>query len=107
MVSTTFDDSPQLDIQLPESATQTVLEDQQSLDLWVDKNGGFWIDKEQVSHDDLTLRLEKGVSLNADFSVIIQADESVSHGLVVEILNMAQSAGIVNLSIGGKKESAD
>ena len=106
MVSTTFDDSPQLDIQLPDSATNTVLDDHQSLDLWLDKNGDCWIQRQRIDQADLLERFKEAFGSNPDMALVVQADEAISHGRVMELLNLAQSAGIVNMSIGGKKETA-
>ena len=106
MVSTTFDDSPQLDIQLPDTANQTVLQEHKNIELWLDKNGEYWIQQKKYTPQDLPLRLKEAALQNPEMALIIQADEAVSHGMVVDVLNLAQSAGIVNMSIGGKKESA-
>ena len=106
MVSTTFDDSPQLDIQLPDTANQTILQDHKNIELWVDKNGAYWIQQTPYSPEQLPVYLKEAFLSNPDMALIVQADETVSHGTVVDLLNIAQSAGIVNMSIGGKKEAA-
>ena len=88
MVSTTFDDSPQLDIQLPDTANKTVLQEHKNIELWLDKNGEYWIQQKKYTPQDLPLRLKEAALQNPEMALIIQADEAVSHGMVVDVLNL-------------------
>ena len=49
----------------------------------VEKTGDFWIQQSKYSLQDLNSESEKAVANNPDVALIIQADEAISHGLVV------------------------
>jgi biopolymer transport protein ExbD len=53
-----------------------------------------------VSADELETLLREAKSKSPDTLVVIQADEGVPHGKVVEVMGMAQTAGLEQLAIG-------
>jgi biopolymer transport protein ExbD len=50
--------------------------------------------------DELKVAFEKSKAENPDTLVIVQADEGVLHGTVVEVMELAKKAGLAQLAIG-------
>lgn len=53
-----------------------------------------------VTEEELRKSLDAVKQKNPDTLVIVQADEGVSHGKVVQVMEMAKSAGLAQLAIG-------
>ena len=107
MVSTTFDDSPKIDIDLPESSTNKLLHENQDIEIWLSKDGEYWIDKRPLALDSILKQLEKSIAENPQLVVVVKADKEVDHGQVVNVLDLAQKAGVKQLSIGARSESSE
>lgn len=73
------------------------------LTITVDKNQRVYVNKEPVTIDDLAQKLvEKAGGPNTDMSntsVIINADLSVPHGLVVRCIDESRSVGVEKFAI--------
>jgi biopolymer transport protein ExbD len=50
--------------------------------------------------DELKAAFDKAKVENPDTLVVVQADEGVPHGTVVEVMEMAKKAGLAQLAIG-------
>ena len=48
--------------------------------------------------------LTEEVSMNPSLQLIIEADEDVPHGKVVEVMDEAQKAGVEMLQVGAKEK---
>ena len=107
MVSTTFDDSPSIDINLPESSSKQLIRENQDIEIWISKEGGFFINRQEVSIEQVKSRLQQGLQRNKGLLVIVKADTEVEHGDVVLLLNLAQEVGVKKLSIGARQNQAD
>jgi biopolymer transport protein ExbD len=53
-----------------------------------------------VTADELKKALDETKAKNPETLVVVQADEGVSHGKVVEVMEMAKGAGLSQLAIG-------
>lgn len=100
MVSTTFDQSPAIDIDLPESSSQKMVSQDTSLDIWIDKEGGIVFEKVQLSPTDLEQLIHDRIEKKPDLIVVVNADQSVEHRVVVKIIDRLQVSGVQNISIG-------
>jgi biopolymer transport protein ExbD len=67
--------------------------------LSITRGGWFYFNDERLDAGKLPGALEKVASNNPDTTLIIEADELVSHGTVVEAWNAALAAGISEVSI--------
>jgi len=65
----------------------------------MDKNDSIFINSNPVSIDQITSVLTKSAQRNKDTMVIIQADQEVSHGKVVRMMDIAKRAGLTQLAI--------
>jgi biopolymer transport protein ExbD len=79
------------------------------LTITVDKSEHLWVNKQPVTVDNLAgMLVEKAGGPNVDLgtaSVIINADLSVRHGLVVKCIDEARSVGITKFSIATTPET--
>jgi len=57
-----------------------------------------------VSPEELETLLREAKDKSVDTLVVIQADEGVPHGKVVEVMGMAQTAGLGQLAIGVRQK---
>lgn len=66
------------------------------------KDGQLYLDKQLISVDQLRERLKGLIEVNPELTVILSADEAVSHGRVVEAMDIARWAGSNRLAIAVK-----
>ena len=62
--------------------------------LVVDKSGQAFLNDKPVALDDLARQLTQTASRNPDTEVQLRADEAVPYGKVVEVMGVAQKAGL-------------
>ena len=64
------------------------------------EDGRLVLGGDVVTADELKKALADAKSKNPDTMVIVQADQGVPHGKVVEVMEMAKGAGLGQLAIG-------
>jgi biopolymer transport protein TolR len=69
----------------------------QFLTLVLDKAGQTFLNDQPVSTEQLAQRLAQSAALNPDTEVQLRADEAVPYGKVVELMGIAQKAGLNRL----------
>ncbi|MBI2882891.1 MAG: biopolymer transporter ExbD [Candidatus Methylomirabilis oxyfera] len=70
------------------------------------KDGQLYLDKQPISVDQLRERLKGLLAVNPELTVILSADETVSHGRVVEAMDVARWAGVSRMAIAVKPAEA-
>ena len=65
-------------------------------------DGTISIDKQPVTRDQVHNVLQSRLNKNSDLVVLINADERVEHGLVVEVMDQARQAGVTRMAIAVK-----
>ena len=65
-------------------------------------DGTISIDKQPVTRDQVRDVLQNRRNKNSDLVVLINADERVEHGLVVEVMDQARQAGVTRMAIAVK-----
>lgn len=103
MASLIMTNQDSLPVSLPHAAsTQDKLP--QVITLTLTKDGGLFYGKEQISSSaDAALRLVQQKKGSEQISVIINADRSVEHGQVVELMDSIHQSGISRISIAVDK----
>lgn len=99
MVSTTFISTPGIQVDLPRSSAQTVIREQQDLNIWVTNDGEIYIDQDAVSFAELTERMNEVANVDPSTMIIIKADSDVDHGRVVTVMDLARARGLTRLAI--------
>ena len=67
--------------------------------LSITKGGWFYFNDERLNQDQLTAVLKSAAKKSPSLPLIIEADEQVTHGDVIQAWNAALAAGIKNVSI--------
>lgn len=70
--------------------------------LTLTKQEELFFNKEPITVLDLESRLRTFVATEVEPAVVINADEAVSHGRVIEVMDAVRKAGIFNMAIATK-----
>lgn len=101
MVSTTFIVRPGLNLDLPESQSQSDV----NPDHWVvsvSPEGNYYLNQDPVDLNSLNSKLQSDPK-----PVIVRADRSVPHGVIVDVLDTVQLTDIENITISTRKRSGE
>ncbi|MGL4561075.1 MAG: ExbD/TolR family protein [Brevinema sp.] len=98
MITSTFIQTSSLNVDLPKAQTSDAVAQQQFI-INVDKNNTLTWNSQVISKNDLPSILKDFKAKNPDSSIVIQGDETIAYGLLVEIMDYARIAGIEKLSL--------
>ena len=87
-----------LPVNLPKAATGQQPTSESAV-LTIDPDGNLVIDKQTVPHDRIGDILKTRLAANAELLAIINADERVEHGLVVDVMDQARQAAVGKMAI--------
>lgn len=96
MVTTNFITTPGIEVDLPRSSAQTILQEDNDLKVWVKADGQVMLDEEPA---DLSTLKQAFSASTKDAQVVIKADKDVDHGRVVQVMDLARSHGLTRLAI--------
>lgn len=103
MVSTTFVESPGLDIELPTASTQQQHKPRQ-LRAYLTAEGTLYLGEQQLPIARLQQRLQQAVQGSPKPAFVVVADKRTPHGKVVEVMDAARQAGWQQLSISTRSD---
>ena len=89
-----------LKVNLPSGAASDVKARRSDLSVAILADGRLVLSGNVVSADELKSAFAKARTENPQTLVIVQADEGVAHGRVVEVMEAAKGAGLAQLAIG-------
>jgi biopolymer transport protein TolR len=92
-------DLPKTDAAKPNEAPQYVT-------LAVDRAGQAFLNDQAVSPAELAQQLTQSAALNPDTEVQLRADQSVPYGRIVEVMGIAQKAGLNRIGFVAQVEPA-
>lgn len=91
-----------LSVNLPHAATARE-ELRQTATLTLTKEGRLFLDKEELaSLAQAVVRLTQWKAHGADVAVVINADRSVEHGRVVEMMDTVRQSGVTRMAVAVK-----
>ena len=96
MISTTFLSQPAIKLELPEARHADEVR-QKPLVLYVDQYGKVYLNDEPMDIPLLGEALKRKLDESTEKSLVLKADSRVSHGHVIEILDIAKGAGLKKL----------
>ena len=105
MVTSHFDVASGIRIRLPKASKKIFNEEKNKINLIIDKSGHAYLEGKKVDVETLQKRLQHFGSKKGPFHLILQADKDVSHGKVVEIMDIAQAAGFRSIIIAARWKS--
>ena len=103
MVSSTFLEQPGMKLELPKAKSANV-EKVDNLVIYIDADNQVFLNDKPVAIDRLKKQLEEAISKNDNPTLVLQADKSVPHGLVVTAMDLARQVGIKRLIVATKPE---
>jgi biopolymer transport protein ExbD len=89
-----------LKVNLPKGGATDVTARSTDLSVAVLADGRYVLGGNVATLDELKVAFDKAKAENPDTLVIVQADEGVPHGTVVQVMEMAKKAGLAQLAIG-------
>jgi biopolymer transport protein ExbD len=93
----------QMDVNLPKAASTTQPPaEKKNLSVNLTKEGGVFLDKEPITVEQLKVRFQAEKAQGAEITLVVRADEEVSHGRVVEVMDLARTEGLNRLAIATK-----
>ena len=99
MLSTTFIVAPGIKVKLPKSSSTDISREKKEVRVVMAKDNKIFVQQKLVSIEELGKYLKKAARESREGMVIIQADERVPHGKVVEVMDVAKTAGFYKLAI--------
>jgi biopolymer transport protein ExbD len=98
MVSATYIVAQSLKVELPKTATSDDAPPETAT-VTLTKAGKTLFNDVEVSEDVLTSRLRAAHDKNENFSLVVSADQDVTHGAVVHVIDLAKVLGITKFAI--------
>ena len=108
MVTTTFRDESQIEIDLPKASNQPIEQVGNPLEIVIDQDGHYYIDKNLLINtqlDTLKRALRKAKGDRENPPVIISADAKAPHQSVVTAMDAARQVGLVHMSIATRNQN--
>lgn len=107
MISTTFVETPGLTIKLPESSSQTIAREPKELKVFLDKSGQIFHQDRPVSLDQFKALLSRAGADAKQTTFLLLADREAKHGRVVQLMDLAQGAGLGKLAIATEQRRVE
>jgi biopolymer transport protein ExbD len=99
MLSTTFIVAPGIKVRLPRSSSTEISREKKEVRVVMAKDDKIFVQQKLVSIEELGKYLKKAARESPEGMVIIQADERIPHGKVVEVMDVAKTSGFNKLAI--------
>jgi biopolymer transport protein TolR len=93
-------------LDLPKTDAAKPMDEPKFVTLAVDKSGQAFLQDQSVTLEQLTQRLTQTAALNPDTEVQLRVDETVPYGRVVEIMGVAQKAGLSRIGFVAQAKAA-
>ena len=101
-VSSTFLEQPGIELKLPE-AESSQSHTAQKVIIYVDKDENLFLNDDSVTIDNMAKSVENLISAQTDKSVVLHADQEVSHGVIINIMDRLRKQGIYKIVISTAK----
>ncbi|MBF0265562.1 MAG: biopolymer transporter ExbD [Gammaproteobacteria bacterium] len=106
MVSTTFDQKSELNIDLPEAQGEVKKSENQVLEISINAAGDFYINENKLANQSiqtLIQELAKKIDRNNQQTVIIAADKNTPHQSVMRVMDAARRLNLTHLTFSAMK----
>lgn len=103
VVTSSFVKESGIEVNRP-TAKSAVAQERGNIIISVSKTGDIWIDRRKIDLNALRANVERLHAENPEGSVIIAADKEAHTGILVQALDQARLAGVVNVSIAAFSE---
>lgn len=93
------EDTPGIQVDLPRAGAEAVIRDKKDVNVWIAADGGIFVGADPVDLAALRVRFTAAKREDSSTLVIVRADRGVSHGEVVEVMDLARAVGLNRLAI--------
>lgn len=109
LLSTTFNISPGIRLDLPEASSQKIHKERKEITLSVDQAGVVYVNKEPVDQGSLFSRLLASAQEDRDTAVLIKGDRNAGFGRMIDLLGTVKQSGLHRIAIltQPKKDQTD
>ncbi len=104
MVSTNFIEQPGMKLDLPDSETASSSAGN-DLEVIVQSDGDIFLNGNAITIEELRLQFKQIAVESSEQSLLLKADKSVTHGTVMEVMDIARVNGIQTIIIASTKKS--
>ncbi len=98
MISTTFLSQPAIKMELPKARHSDIVR-QKPLVVYIDQFGKVFLNDEPMEIPLLGEALRRKLNESTDKALVLKADSRVSHGNVIEVLDIVKGAGVKKLIV--------
>ncbi len=91
--------NPGIKVELPESSLEEIVQKEREVTVSITREGNLMVDSVPVDVEQLLGELKKVADKNPQAVVVIQADRNVTHGRVVQIMDIARNSGMKKIAI--------
>lgn len=88
-----------IDVKLPKVAASAVTKEQEPLVVTITREGRVYVGSERLARADITTALTAAHKADASRTVLLNADESVPYGRVMEAMAAVKKAGFANIGM--------
>lgn len=99
MLSSTFIITPGIKVELPKAAYERVFREKEEIRVSITRKNQIYVDRKRVNLKQLERIFREKAKKAPQTMVIIRADSRALHGKVVEVMDLAKSAGLSKLAI--------
>jgi|WetSurMetagenome_2_1015567.scaffolds.fasta_scaffold556067_2 biopolymer transport protein ExbD len=97
-----FDLASGVHIDMPEVVQKSIENEANKVTLILNKAGEIYLGGEKTDQKTLDKKLQSLMKEKGPLSLVLQADKDVSHGKVVQLMDIAKSAGINSIIIAAR-----
>ena len=101
VVTSTFIEQPGVKLELPKATTATPEKVEKAV-LVITRDKHLYFRSQPITLEDLGKVLQKTMAQSVDHSLIINADEHVEHGFVIQVMDIARQNGVQKVVIATK-----
>ncbi len=101
-VSSTFLEQPGIELKLPKAKSSKGHTTQRII-IYVDKDKNIFLNNDLVTLNNLSEEVQKLADLQKDKSIVLKADAGVTHGVVIEIMDILRQHGIYKIVVSTVK----
>ena len=102
IVTATFVKEAGIDVNKPDAPTAEVKKKANIL-IAIDSNNNIWLDRRKIDIRSVIPNIKRLRAENPQGSVVIQADEESKNKMLVEVMDAARQAGVVNIALAAEK----
>jgi len=99
MLTASFISTPSVPVNVPKAYTSNPTAPA-SLALVLNTRGEIFFQNKKIEKDALRGQLREMATLNPELRIVLSADAEVSHGKVVELLDLTRQAGVTKIALG-------